>query len=102
MRNLLTYSTEPEPPSLIVAPKGYRVSVFHENNGAKRIDIHRDDMAHCKSILVIGQIKNLLPTDDGKSICGWVEQWEYRFFIVIDLEPQSKPTPYIPVKGAAA
>ncbi len=101
MRNLVTYSTETEPASLIVAPKGYRASVFHENNGAKRIDIHRDDMAHCKSIIVIGQIKNLLPTDDGKSICGWVEQSGDSFFITIELEPQSRPTPYFPVKGGA-
>lgn len=102
MRNLVPYSTEPEPASLIVAPKGYRVSVFHENNEAKRIDIHRDDMVHCKSIIVIGRIKNLLPTDDGKSICGWVEQHGDRFFITIELEPKSKPTQYIPVKGGDA
>ena len=101
-RNLLVYSDDQEPETLIVAPKGYTVAVSHGTlDGFKRISIFRDDMRHCQSINVMGRVSNLLPTEDGRAICGWVTQGDYRFFMTIELEnSETKPTPYIPVKEA--
>jgi hypothetical protein len=94
MTNLLK-PEELKPSTNITAPKGYSVAVSRDSEHTT-VRIYEGSRL-CNSLMVLGDVESVFPSDDNKSVGVYVTKGPLRYFAKFATDLGfGGPTPYIP------